>query len=75
MSGQARLVGELYSQGQASMVWPGTGWYSQSSLGPSKFLEVVPPASRSTSNPFKPFLLIYYSWTPVSSLHDSQLKK
>lgn len=53
MSGQTRLVAELYSQGQASMVLALLSLVQpvQSRLAPSKFLEVVPPASRSHITP------------------------
>lgn len=81
MSGQARLVTELYSQGQASMVLAQQSLVQpiQTSMGPSKFLEVVPPASRSTYNPFKvdlfcSFLFIFILGLCWSTLHDSQLK-
>lgn len=54
MSGQTRLVGELYSQGQASMVLAQLNLVQpvQSSIALSKFLEVVPLASRATYNFF-----------------------
>lgn len=49
---QSRLAVELYSQGQASMVLAQLGLVQpvQSSTSLSKFLEVVPPASRSAYN-------------------------
>lgn len=54
MSGQTRLVAELYSQGQASMVLAQVCLVQpvQSNLALSKFFEVVPPASRSPYNSF-----------------------
>lgn len=52
VSGQTRLVAELYSQGQPSMVLAQLSLVQpvQSSMAESKFLEVIPPASRSTYN-------------------------
>lgn len=51
---QTRLVADLYSQGQASMVLAQLGLVQpvQCSMALSKFLEVVPPASRSPYNSF-----------------------
>lgn len=81
MSGQTRLVAELYSRGQASMVLAQLRLVQpvQSSMALSKFLEVVPRASRSLYNSFNQqcraalcSLLVHicFSFLTLSCAHD-----